>query len=185
MSLARLGLRHAARCSPGRGAAAAGALLAPRAPVAARMQLLGPLQHQQPWACVPLVARSSSSDTATSASSVQAAPAAPAAAATASGPPPHLAHPRNQSMFCRMCGGAMQLIQPEGDREWRHVCGACRCGAGRAYTAAASSRNAREACHCAARRTIKRQSIPCCCCITTQLHRLPQPQAGGWLHRRT
>eukprot|EP00775_Hariotina_reticulata_P005531 gene5531-5767_t len=24
-----------------------------------------------------------------------------------------------------MCGGGMQLVQPDGDKEWRHVCDAC------------------------------------------------------------
>ncbi|WIA09455.1 hypothetical protein OEZ86_012036 [Tetradesmus obliquus] len=33
--------------------------------------------------------------------------------------------PRLQSKFCRMCGGSMAIIQPEGDKEWRHVCNSC------------------------------------------------------------
>jgi hypothetical protein len=33
--------------------------------------------------------------------------------------------PKLQSKFCRMCGGSMDIVQPEGDKEWRHVCKSC------------------------------------------------------------
>lgn len=33
--------------------------------------------------------------------------------------------PKLQSKFCRMCGGEMDIIQPDGEREWRHVCRSC------------------------------------------------------------
>lgn len=33
--------------------------------------------------------------------------------------------PKLQSKFCRMCGAQMDIIQPDGDKEWRHVCKGC------------------------------------------------------------
>lgn len=37
-------------------------------------------------------------------------------------PPPK---PRQRFSFCRMCGGGLELVLPEGDGSWRHVCSKC------------------------------------------------------------
>jgi hypothetical protein len=33
--------------------------------------------------------------------------------------------PRQAFSYCRMCGGAIDVVRPEGDNVWRHV---CECG---------------------------------------------------------
>lgn len=48
-----------------------------------------------------------------------------AAAATMELPIQRFIWPKLQSKFCRMCGAQMDIIQPDGDKEWRHVCKGC------------------------------------------------------------
>jgi hypothetical protein len=48
-----------------------------------------------------------------------------AAAATLELPIQRFIWPKLQSKFCRMCGAQMDIIQPDGEREWRHVCKGC------------------------------------------------------------
>jgi hypothetical protein len=48
-----------------------------------------------------------------------------AAASTSELPKQQFIWPKLQSKFCRMCGGSMDIVQPEGDKEWRHVCKSC------------------------------------------------------------
>lgn len=41
-------------------------------------------------------------------------------------PKQQMVWPKLQSKYCRMCGSEMAIIQPEGDKEWRHVCKSCQ-----------------------------------------------------------
>jgi Nudix N-terminal len=55
----------------------------------------------------------------TPASRLQQQPHQPASAPP---PPPRLSQ---NCRFCRSCGGSMHIVQPEGDKAWRHVCKEC------------------------------------------------------------
>ena len=52
-------------------------------------------------------------------------PMASAAAQLGGGPAEPPPKPQQQFRFCRMCGGALQLVLPQGDHRWRHVCESC------------------------------------------------------------
>lgn len=57
------------------------------------------------------------------------APSATVATAASSNTAPNgtrAAPPLSQSRFCRQCGSPMEVIRPQGDNEWRHVCTSCK-----------------------------------------------------------
>ncbi|GFR50938.1 hypothetical protein Agub_g13258 [Astrephomene gubernaculifera] len=50
---------------------------------------------------------------------------APEAASHHSSEEPPVWLQKVKANFCRVCGGSLTLRRPSGEREWRHVCGAC------------------------------------------------------------